>query len=49
MGAQYLVDDLGGAKGIFHRAAQVVFGLWLVALALAAGRDAVPRACQDRE
>ena len=49
MSAQYLIDDLAGAKGIFHRAAQVVFGLWLIALALAAGRDAVPRAWQDRQ
>jgi hypothetical protein len=55
MGAQYLIDDLASAKGIFHRGAQVVLGAWLVALALtagrvgaAAGRDAVPRAWQDR-
>ena len=40
MGAQYLIDDLAEAKGIFHRAAQVVFGLWLIALALARGRVA---------
>jgi hypothetical protein len=55
MGAQYLIDDLASAKGIFHRGAQVVLGAWLVALALTAGRvgapagrDAVPRAWQDR-
>jgi hypothetical protein len=54
MGAQYLIADLADAKGIFHRAAQVVFGLWLLALAVAAGRRSpagrggVPRACQDR-
>ncbi|MFN8114070.1 MAG: DUF998 domain-containing protein [Solirubrobacterales bacterium] len=38
MGAQYLVDDLASAKGIFHRAAQVVLGAWLIALALTARR-----------
>jgi hypothetical protein len=54
MGAQYLVADLADAKGVFHRAAQVVFGIWLIALAIAAGRlrpagrGAVPRAWQDR-
>jgi hypothetical protein len=53
MGAQYLIGDLAEAKGVFHRAAQVVFGLWLVALALtgarlARGHGAVPRAWQDR-
>jgi len=41
MGAQYLIDDLAGARGIFHRTAQVILGLWLIAVALAA-RDLVP-------
>ncbi len=38
MGAQYLFDDLASAKGIFHRAAQVVLGAWLIAVALTARR-----------
>ena len=57
MGAQYLIGDLASVKGVFHRAAQVVLGIWLVALALGVRamvlrrpgeRDAVPRAWQDR-
>ncbi|MCL4288513.1 MAG: DUF998 domain-containing protein [Thermoleophilia bacterium] len=51
IGAQYLIADLADAKGVFHRAAQVVFGLWLIALSLTAaplagsgrpGDDAIP-------
>lgn len=54
MGAQYLIDDWAEAKGLFHRAAQVILGVWLIAVAAgvrdlpAAGRDVVPRAWQDR-
>jgi hypothetical protein len=33
MGAGYLFDDLAEVKGVFHRAAQVIFGVWLVTLA----------------
>ena len=59
-GAQLLFDDLAGAKGAVQRTGQVVFGLWLIAVALTAarrtedggrsvpGRDAVSRAWQDR-
>lgn len=35
MGAQYLIADLAESKGVFHRTAQVVFGLWLIGLAWA--------------
>lgn len=38
MGAQYLIDDLASAKGVFHRAAQVFLGLWLIAVAVTARR-----------
>jgi len=39
MGAQYLIADLADVKGIFHRASQVIFGLWLLALAVTASRE----------
>ena len=42
MGVQYLIDDLASAKGIFHRGAQVVLGLWLIALAIAVRRGSPP-------
>jgi len=60
IGAQLLLDDPAGVKGAFQRAGQVIFGLWLIAVALTAahrpgdgrphvpGRDAVSRAWQDR-
>ena len=54
MGAQYLIDDLGEVKGVFHRGSQVILGAWLVAVALTAGRlpdpgrGDVPPAWQDR-
>ena len=38
MGAQFLIDDLASAKGVFHRGAQVVLGLWLIAVAMTARR-----------
>jgi hypothetical protein len=34
IGAQYLLDDLDQVKGIFHRGAQVVLGVWLIAMAI---------------
>jgi hypothetical protein len=34
MGAQYLLEDLDEVKGIFHRASQVILGVWLVAMAV---------------
>ena len=42
MGVQYLIDDLASAKGVFHRGAQVVLGLWLIALAIAVRRGSPP-------
>jgi hypothetical protein len=36
MGAGYPFDGLAELKGVFHRSAQVVFGLWLICLAFAA-------------
>jgi len=38
MGAQYVLDDLDGVKGIFHRATQVILGIWLVSMAMGIGR-----------
>lgn len=38
MGAQYVLDDLEGAKGIFHRATQVILGIWLISMATGLGR-----------
>ncbi len=54
MGSQYLIDGLADVDGLFHRATQVILGVWLIVVAAAArdlpvrGRDAVPRAWQDR-
>jgi len=48
MGAQYLIDDLASAKGIFHRAAQVILGLWLIALALVNAGISAPPGSRDR-
>ncbi|GIK77569.1 MAG: hypothetical protein BroJett022_12590 [Actinomycetes bacterium] len=42
MGAQYLVADLAGSKGALQRAAQVVFGLWLLGLARAGAHARAP-------
>jgi uncharacterized protein DUF998 len=47
MGGQYLIADLADAKGMFHRAAQVVFGLWLLGLACASAHVRAPTA-RDR-
>ncbi len=33
-GTQYVLDDLDQVKGIFHRASQVILGVWLVAMAV---------------
>jgi hypothetical protein len=42
MGAGYLFDDVAEVKGVFHRAAQVVFGLWLVGLAAVTAQATSP-------
>ena len=38
MGAQYVLDDLDEAKGIFHRGSQVILGIWLISMAMGLGR-----------
>lgn len=43
MGGGYLIDDLAEVKGGFQRAAQLVFGLWLIGLALTAASLAARR------
>jgi hypothetical protein len=37
MGAQYVLDDLDGVKGIFHRASQAILGIWLISMATGLG------------
>jgi len=41
MGISYLDGGLEDVRGVFHRASQVVLGLWLAALAVGAPRGAV--------
>jgi hypothetical protein len=43
MGASYPVESLEDVRGVFHRAGQLAFGAWLIALAFAVSGLAQPR------